>query len=152
MVKSKMVKSKKVKSKKVKSKKVKSKKFSNKFNKTFKNTKMLKLKTCEAFCKKDYVVEMNKVFKKSAKKYNVPYKSPTKQENVATYNTCKKTFCNENCHGYDFFGDKEKQMDFKKNIKNGFQNTYSRKKMDMLKKRGALSGCMDVIDYDVFHK
>ena len=35
------------------------------------------------------MVETKKVIKKLSKKYNVPYKSPTKQENEFAYNTCK---------------------------------------------------------------
>jgi hypothetical protein len=128
----------------------KSKKFSKKLNKTIKNKPTLK--KCEQFCKNDFMVEMKKVFKNSSKKYNNSYKSPTKQENEFAYNTCKKTFCNEKCEGYDFFGNKQKQIDFKNKIKNGFQDTYSKNKVEMLKKRGALSGCVDIVDYNVFHK
>jgi hypothetical protein len=128
----------------------KSKKFSKKLNKTRKNKSTLQ--NCEKFCKNDYIVEMKKVFKKSSKKYNIPYNLPTKQEDEFAYNTCKKTFCNMNCEGYDFFGDQQKQIDFKNKIKNGFQKSYSTNKVEMLKKRGALSGCVDIIDYDVFHK
>ena len=128
----------------------KSKSFSNKLNKTIKNKQILN--KCEDFCKNDYMVEMKKVFKNSSKKNNIPYISPTKQEDEFYYNTCKKTFCNEKCDGYDFFGDKQKQIDFKKKIKNGFQDTYSTNQIEMLKKRGALSGCVNIIDYDVFHK
>jgi len=109
-------------------------------------------KKCEKFCKNDYMVEMKKVFKKSSEKYNIPYESPTKQQDEFAYNVCKKTFCNENCKGFDFNGDKKQQFDFKKKIKNGFQNSYSANKVEMLKKRGAASGCVDVGDYDVFHK
>lgn len=127
----------------------KSKKFSKRLNKTIKNKSTLK--KCEQFCKKDYMVEMNKVFKKSGEKWNVPY-NPTKEYNNFMYNTCKKTFCNEKCEGYDLFGYKQKQIDFKKKIKNGFQNSYSTNKVEMLKKRGALSGCVNIVDYDVFHK
>jgi hypothetical protein len=128
----------------------KSKKFSKKLTKTIKNKSTLK--KCEQFCKKDYMIEMRKIFKKNSEKYNIPYKSPTKEEDEFAYNTCKKTFCNEKCEGYDFFGDKQKQIDFKKKIKNGFQDTYSTNKVEMFKKRGALSGCVDIVDYDVFHK
>ena len=128
----------------------KSKKFSKKLNKTIKNKSTLK--KCQDFCKNDYMVEMSKVNKKVSKKYNVPYKSPTKQDDEFAYNTCKKTFCNEKCEGYDFFGDKQQQINFKKKIKNGFQDTYSTNKVEALKKRGALSGCVDIVDYDVFHK
>lgn len=128
----------------------KSKKFSKKINKTTKNKSSLK--KCEKFCKDDYMVEMKKKIKKSAKKYNIPYVSPTKQEDEFAYNTCKKTFCNENCEGYDFYGDKKQQLEFKKKIVNGFQDSYTKNKVEMLKKRGAMSGCVDIVDYDIFHK
>jgi len=127
----------------------KSKKNIRKLNKTIKKSS---LKKCETFCQKDYIPEINKSFRKNAKKYNISYKSPTKQENDFAYNTCKKTFCNPKCDGYDFFGDEKKQKSFQKKIKNGFQNTFSLQKIKMLKKKGALSGCVDVVDYDVFHK
>jgi hypothetical protein len=128
----------------------KSKKFSKKINKTTKNKSSFK--KCEKFCKDDYMVEMKKVFKKSAEKYNIPYESPTKQQDEFAYNTCKKTFCNENCEGYDFYGDKKKQLDFKKQIINGFQDSYTTNKVEMLKKRGAMSGCVNIGVYDIFHK
>jgi len=126
-----------------------SKKNNKRIKKTIKNKSSLK--KCEIFCKKDYMVEMKKVFKKSSEKYNIPYKLPTKQDDDLTYNTCKKTFCNENCDNYEF-NDKQRYTDFKKRIKNGFQNTYSNTKITKLKKRGAISGCVDIVDYDVFHK
>lgn len=127
----------------------KTKSFSKKLNKTIKNKSSLK--KCENFCKNDYMVEMNKVFKKSGEKYNVPH-NPTKEDNDYMYNVCKKTFCNEKCDGYDFFGDKQAQTDFKKKIKNGFQDTYSTNKVKMFKKKGALSGCVNILDYNIFHK
>ena len=128
----------------------KSKKLNKKINKTIKNKSGLK--KCEQFCKHDYMVEMKKVFKKKSKKYNIPYESPTKQQDEFAYNTCKKTFCNQNCEGYDFYGDKKKQLDFNKNVVNGFQSSYSSDKVEMLKKRGAMSGCVDIVDYNIFHK
>ena len=33
---------------------------------------------------------------------------------------------------------------------NGFQTSYSKDKIKMLKKRGAMSGCVEVVDYDVY--
>jgi len=128
----------------------KSKKFSKKLNKTTRNKSSLK--KCEKFCKDDYMVEMNKVYKKSSEKYNNPYESPTKQDNELFYNSCKKIFCNEKCEGYDFFGNKKKQIEYKKKIKNGFEDTYSTSKIEMLKKRGAMSGCVNIPEYDIFHK
>jgi hypothetical protein len=126
----------------------KSKKLSKKLSKKTKNKSGFK--KCEFFCKNDYLVEMNKVFKKSGEKWNVPY-NPTKQDSDFIYNNCKKTFCNENCEGYDFYGDKKKQEEFKKKIKKNFQNTYTQDKINKLKEKGVLSGCVNVIDYDPFH-
>ena len=101
-------------------------------NKTIKNKSILK--KCEAFCKNDYMVEMNKVFKKSSEKWRVPY-NPTKEDNKFMYNTCKKTFCNEKCEGYDFSGDKQKQINFKKKLKMGFKIHILQIKLKCLKKR-----------------
>jgi len=123
----------------------KSKKIAKKINKTVK-------KSCVDFCKNDYMKEINRKFKTTSKKYNIPYKLPTPEENEYTYNTCKKTFCNKKCKGYDFFGDKQKQKEFRNKIMNGFQTSYSKDKIKMLKKRGAMSGCVEVVDYDVYHK
>ena len=43
------------------------------------------LQKCENFCKKDYMVEMDKVYRNSAKKYNSKYIPPTKKENKFRY-------------------------------------------------------------------
>ena len=110
------------------------------------------LQKCERFCKNDYVAEMNNVFKKTAKNHNQPYIPPTKQDNEFTYNTCKKSFCNPSCDGYDFFGDKIKQAEFKTKLKNGFHKTYDTNTIENLQKKGALSGCVNVTDYNVRHK
>ena len=123
--------------------------FSKKLNKTIKNK--TSLKKCEGFCKNDYVVEMNKVLKKSGEKWNVPH-NPTKEDNDYMYNICKKTFCNEKCEGFHYLGNKQAKTDFKKKIKNGFQDEYSTNKVKMFKKKGALSGCFYVPDYHIFHK
>jgi hypothetical protein len=123
----------------------KSKTNNKKINKTIKNKSSLA--KCENFCKKDYMVKMKQLFKKSAEKFNIPYKLPTKEEDDFTYNTCKKTYCNEKCIGYDFFGDKQKQVEFQQKIQNGFQKSYTKDKINILKKRGALSGCVDDVDY-----
>ena len=120
--------------------------------KHLKKTGKKHLYKCDDFCIKDYMVEMKKVFKKSSEKYNIPYKSPTKHENKLDYNTCKKTFCNKKCEGYDFFGNIKQQKKFNNKIINGFQTSYSTNRIDMFKKKGAISGCVDVIDYNINHK
>jgi len=93
---------------------------------------------CEKFCKKDYIVETDKAYRKSAKKYNQPYK-PTKEDFKFRYDVCKKTFCNRKCEGYPI------QIKHK----NGFQKEYT-PQISKLKERGALSGCV-YTDYNVFH-
>lgn len=124
----------------------KSNKFIKKLNKTVKNKSGLK--KCDIFCKKD-LMGMNKKIKELSVKFKIPYRTPTKEEDEFAYNTCKKSFCNEKCDGYDFFDDKQKQIDFKKKIKNGFQDTYSTENIVMLKKMGALSGC---VGNEIYHK
>ncbi len=104
-------------------------------NKTSKSS----YKPCEQFCKKDYMVEMDNVYRKSAKKYNQVYK-PTKEDLKSRYNVCKKTFCNSQCEGYPI------QIKHK----NGFQKEYRVPQINKLKEKGALSGCV-YTDYNVFH-
>lgn len=95
-----------------------------------------KMKQCEDFCKNDYKEHVVKQREKNQKKFNYVYSATNKKDEFG-YATCKKSYCNEKCEGLDFFGDN------KKNIKNGFMNTFSAKQVEMLKKRGALSGCMN---------
>jgi len=116
-------------------------------NKTVKNTK----KKCESFCKKDYLIQIDEKAKESSKKYNFPYRPPNKKEKQYNLKVCKKTFCNEKCEGYDFVNPNMKK-EFLKNIRNGFQKSYNKNKIEQFKKKGALSSCVDVIDYDVNHK
>ena len=115
------------------------KKFVQHLKRTSKNKKAFR--NCEKFCKDDYTVEMGKMYKKYG-----PY-HPTKQENEWYTNVCKKVFCNEKCEG-------EGEListNLKKNTKNGFKKTYKNDRVDKLKERGALSGCVDITDYNVFH-
>ena len=95
-----------------------------------------KMKQCEDFCQNDYKDHIVKHREKNQKKYNYVYSATNKKDEFG-YATCKKSYCNEKCEGLDFFGDN------KKKIKNGFMNTFSKKQVEMLKKRGALSGCMN---------
>jgi len=129
-------------------KKNKTKTLKSKKNKTLKNTN----NNCDNFCKNDYLIQINNMIKKSSKKFNIPYQPPSKKEKQYSLKVCKKTFCNEKCKGYDFFGNTEKQKHFLKNIKNGFQKSYDNNKVEMYKKKGAVSACVDVIDYDINHK
>lgn len=128
--------------------------FSNK-NKTEKNNNKTKRKyrktKCKRFCKKDYLPEINKRMKQVSEKQKIPYQPPTDKDKKLYYKGCKKSFCNRKCKGYDFFGDKIRQKEFQANIKDGFENTFSEEQIRMLKKKGALSGCLNMPDYDVLH-
>jgi hypothetical protein len=104
---------------------------------------------CEEFCEHDYRVETDNNFKRSAKKYNIPYKQSSQEQHFLN-NVCKKTYCNTKCDGYDFMFNKINFI--KKNTKNGFNKTYKKRMIDGLKKRGALSACVYAKDYDPFHK
>ena len=84
---------------------------------------------CEQFCKNDYLVETNKIFKQSAKKYKIPY-TPSKQEDHFLNNVCKKTFCNTKCDGYDFMVKSRKSNFIKGKTKNGFNKTYKKNTID----------------------
>ncbi len=119
----------------------KTKKCMKAWNKTLKKT--ASWRRCTKFCKNDYVNELNRVEKKHLTKFSPVYK-PTKEANYQKYKSCKRIFCNEGCKCYDSPSDKQA-------IKNGFQKVYSPKKIEAFKKRGALSACMDIMDYDVYH-
>ena len=108
--------------------------------KTAKITNNSTMKRCEDFCKNDYKDHIVKHREKNQKKYNYVYSATNKKDQFG-YATCKKSYCNQKCEGLEFFGDKEQELAHKKNIKNGFINTFSKKQVEMLKKRGALSGC-----------
>jgi hypothetical protein len=117
-------------------------------NKTIKNKSGLE--KCEKFCKNDYMVETEKNRKMNMDKYFNGYKPSSKETQDVVYNTCKKRFCNENCEG--ILNDKQKQLEYKKMINNGFHKSYSKDKIEKFKSRGAMSGCVPVTDYDVYHK
>ena len=104
--------------------------------KTAKIIKNSTMKRCEDFCKNDYKDHIVKHREKNQKKYNYVYSATNKKDEFG-YATCKKSYCNQKCEGLEFFGDNQKK------IKNGFINTFSKKQVEMLKKRGALSGCMN---------
>ena len=95
---------------------------------------------------------MDKVYRSFNKKYNIPYKTPSTDDQKLMYTTCKKMYCNPQCDGFDFLGDLQQQKTFKNNISNGFLKKYSSNTINQFKKRGALSTCVDMPDYNVFHK
>jgi hypothetical protein len=123
-------------------------------------TKLLKLEKKKMLqAKKDGIKNAEEVFKNMM--------NNTKKKLLELKNdpySCKKKYCNVNCEkGYDFNGNIKLQKQFRKTFKNGvadgFVNAYSAKAVNILKKKGALSGCSDGKGtiyaphiYDVFHK
>jgi hypothetical protein len=132
------------------------------------------MKKCHIFCKNDWMVEQYKNVPTKLK--SIMNKSkiaeiPKKELQEMDLRLCKRNFCNQGCEeGFDFFGVKEQQEKFQKNFSkklySGFVDTYSAKEVEMLRKKGALSGCIKpsnhnniiiknkipVNGYNVFHK
>jgi hypothetical protein len=128
------------------------------------------MKKCHNFCEKDYLFEMRKNNKPPSKASNIiSFKNKAKWQGIDT-GLCRKNFCNEGCkEGFDSKSTNQQahfQKNFSKKLYNGFVDTYSAKEVDMLKKRGALSGCvkpinhydsavqnaLPTIPYNIFHK
>ena len=112
-----------------------------------------KKNSCEQFCKQDFVPYIDKKFQNMLKKYKLPsLKKRSAQYEKDKYSLkiseCKKKFCNPQCLGYTFMGNKNKQNNFRKKLKNGFTTKYDKKRVETLKKRGAVSGCIIVPDYN----
>jgi hypothetical protein len=116
------------------------------------------MKKCHNFCKNDYLPEQYKKNPVTVKSF----KSEKDKKKIAEMRKsfekmverlCRRNFCNEGCaEGYDFnlFSGTVKenlQKNFKekfsKKLYSGFVDSYSAKEVEMLKKRGALSGCGD---------
>jgi hypothetical protein len=104
----------------------KTKKIHKRLKRTSKNKKAFK--QCEQFCKNEYITKLDKVYKRSSKKYNIPY-NLSKQDNEFRYHTCTKHYCNEKCVGYP-------------NKTDQFHNEYTPDMIKSLKESGALSGCI----------
>jgi len=105
---------------------------------------------CENFCKNDYTLEMEKVSGDFYKNHSKTPYNPSKLTREINYNACKKKFCNEKCEG--ILNDKQQELEYIKTLNNGFSKSYSKDKIEKLKNKGALSGCIYVTDYDVYHK
>ena len=81
-------------------------------NKTIKKSN--KIKSCDEFCKNDYVYEIDKQNKELAKGSNVTYNPKIGRGfRISTY---KKNFCNKNCKKTYKYYDKESKKLLKKNI------------------------------------
>ncbi len=113
-------------------------------------------KKCNNFCQNDYAAELYKQNPSN-------YETKTRQR-IIDNQVCKKIFCDEDCKGpaYQFHGNTLFQTIFRNKLNKGFIDEYSPKEVEMLKKRGALSGCANPMkstnplqpynNYDIFHK
>jgi len=123
-------------------------------SKQIKQTKSAK--KCNNFCQNDYAAELYKHNPSN-------YETKTRQR-IIDNQVCKKVFCDEDCKGpaYQFHGNTLFQSIFRNKLNKGFIDEYSAKEVEMLKKRGALSGCANPMkstnplqpynNYDIFHK
>lgn len=116
-------------------------------NKTIKKTN--KIKSCNEFCKNDYVYEIDKQNKELAKGSKVTYNS--KIGRGFRISTCKKNFCNKNCKKTYKYYDKESEKLFKKNMKNNFITNMRPELIETMKTKGAISYC-DGFVYNPFNK
>lgn len=109
-----------------------------KYNKSKTST----MKKCHDFCKNDYLVQMEKntpAYVKRRRKTN--NKIDEKMRLDSANRICRQDFCNENCAEGIIYYYPELEKAFRKTIKNGFVDSYSPDEIEMLKNKGALSGC-----------
>lgn len=127
-----------------------------KYNKSKTST----MKKCHDFCKNDYVVQRENnapAYVKRRRKTN--NKIDEKMRLDRANRTCRQDFCNENCAEGIIYYYPELEKSFRKTIKNGFVDSYSPDEIEMLKNKGALSGCTNRLKhklipdgYDLFAK
>lgn len=127
-----------------------------KYNKSKTST----MKKCHDFCKNDYVVQMEKntpAYVKRRRKTNNKIDEKLRLDMV--HRICRQDFCNENCAEGIIYYYPELEKSFRKTIKNGFVDSYSADEIEMLKNKGALSGCTNRLKhklipdgYDLFAK
>lgn len=91
---------------------LKSKILKNSINKNKTIKKSNKIKSCNEFCKNDYVYEIDKQNKERLKGSNIAYNP--KIGRGFRISTCKKNFCNKNCKKTYKYYDKESEKLFKK--------------------------------------
>ena len=115
-----------------------------KYNKSKTST----MKKCHDFCKNDYLVQMEKntpAYVKRRRKTN--NKIDEKMRLDSANRICRQDFCNENCAEGIIYYYPELEKAFRKTIKNGFVNSYSADEIEMLKNKGALSGCTNPLKH-----
>ncbi len=126
----------------------------------YNKSKTSSMKKCHDFCKNDYVVQREKnapAYIKRRRKTNTKIDEKMRLDRANRY--CRQDFCNENCAEGIIYYYPELEKSFRKTIKNGFVDSYSPDEIEMLKNKGALSGCTNRLKhklipdgYDLFAK
>ena len=126
----------------------------------YNKSKTSSMKKCHDFCKNDYLVQMEKnapAYIKRRRKTN--NKIDEKMRLDRANRSCRQDFCNENCAEGIIYYYPELEKSFRKTVKNGFVDSYSPDEIEMLKNKGALSGCTNRLKhklvpdgYDLFAK
>ena len=126
----------------------------------YNKSKTSSMKKCHDFCKNDYVVQMEKnapAYLKRRRKTNNKIDEKMRLDSANRY--CRRDFCNENCAEGIIYYYPELEKSFRKTVKNGFVDSYSPDEIEMLKNKGALSGCTNRLKhklvpdgYDLFAK
>ena len=126
----------------------------------YNKSKTSSMKKCHDFCKNDYVVQREKnapAYIKRRRKTNNKIDEKMRLDRANRY--CRQDFCNENCAEGIVYYYPELEKAFRKTIKNGFVNSYSPDEIEMLKNKGALSGCTNRLKhklipdgYDLYRK
>ena len=119
-------------------------KSKNTKNKTIKKTNQKK--SCNEFCEKVYVYEIDKQNNELSKgTYNAKIGKDIRLSN------CKKNFCNKDCKKKYKYSDKDTEDLFLKNMKNNFITNMKPSLIKTMKKKGAISYC-DGYVYNPFNK
>ena len=126
----------------------------------YNKSKTSSMKKCHDFCKNDYVVQREKnapAYIKRRRKTNNKIDEKMRLDRANRY--CRQDFCNENCAEGIIYYYPELEKAFRKTVKNGFVDSYSPDEIEMLKNKGALSGCTNRLKhklvpdgYDLYRK
>jgi hypothetical protein len=91
---------------------------------------------CNRFCYQDGI-KTRRLIKQSAKRFHLPYQTPSKQAQERSRHICHKVYCNPTCQHFPY-------MQYK--TRNGFATNYTPNQIETLKKHGAISGCLYDMD------
>jgi len=104
-------------------------------------------KSCDEFCKNEYVLEIDKQNREIlGSAYN-----PTESDRDLRISTCKKNFCNKDCKTKYKYNTNENKQLFTGKMKNNFITNMKPKLIKTMKTKGATSYC-DGFVYNPFNR